>query len=189
MSERRDAILEALHQADLDVTALASAAGVHANTVRWHLAALERDGLVDHRPEHAGRRGRPRDVYRLTAAGRGWGRNPYRVLAGVLARAVGESGSPYEAGRSWGDDLAAGAPARTIVELLDAEGFDAEDRGDAIAMRRCPFAALAAECPQVVCALHRGVIDGALAATGSGRTVERLQPWAEPGVCVAKLAG
>jgi predicted ArsR family transcriptional regulator len=55
-------------------------------------------------------------------------------------------------------------------------------------MRRCPFWALAGSCPHVVCSLHHGIIDGALAAAGSDTHVERLEPFVEPGLCVARLS-
>jgi predicted ArsR family transcriptional regulator len=54
-------------------------------------------------------------------------------------------------------------------------------------MRRCPFYALAEDSPQVICTLHHGIIDGALAEAGSEQTVERLEPFVEPGLCIAHL--
>lgn len=77
---------------------------------------------------------------------------------------------------------------RRPPELLDREGFAAERNGDRVEMRRCPFYALAEGSPQVICTLHRGLIDGALAEAGSEETVERLDPFVEPGLCVAHLA-
>ena len=54
-------------------------------------------------------------------------------------------------------------------------------------MRRCPFYALAETHPQIVCTLHHGIIDGALEETGSNHRVRRLEPFVEPGLCVAHL--
>jgi predicted ArsR family transcriptional regulator len=54
-------------------------------------------------------------------------------------------------------------------------------------MRRCPFYALAEGAPQVICTLHHGIIDGALEESGSGESVERLDPFVDPGLCIAHL--
>jgi len=52
---------------------LAARAGITPSGARQHLAALERDGLVSHRPippvDNAARPGRPRHAYALTPAG------------------------------------------------------------------------------------------------------------------------
>jgi predicted ArsR family transcriptional regulator len=56
-------------------------------------------------------------------------------------------------------------------------------------MRRCPFRDLAARYPDVVCAFHRGLLQGALAALDAPVRVASLEPWAsEQGACVARLA-
>ena len=52
---------------------------------------------------------------------------------------------------------------------------------------RPPFYALAEGAPQVICTLHHGIIDGALAAAGSPKSVERLDPFVEPNLCIARL--
>ena len=44
---------------------LAKAAGVHPNTARAHLSALEADGFVERRPQPTDRPGRPRTVFSL----------------------------------------------------------------------------------------------------------------------------
>jgi predicted ArsR family transcriptional regulator len=54
-------------------------------------------------------------------------------------------------------------------------------------MRRCPFYALAEDSPQVICTLHQGIVEGALNEAGSEQTVERLDPFVEPGLCIAHL--
>lgn len=188
MSDHRRAILEAIRGArgGLDVAALASRLGLHANTIRWHLGVLDRDGLVVSHPERRGR-GRPAIVYRLSPDGIVHDRDEYRLLATMLTATIaddrdGEARS-YETGRAWGKAV---APADgDIVELLDEQGFAATRDGDTIEMRRCPFWALAAGSPEVICTLHRGLIDGAL--DGTGYEVEDLTPFVEPALCVARL--
>jgi hypothetical protein len=41
--------------------------------------------------------------------------------------------------------------------------------------------------PRVVCALHAGIIGGALAELGAPVELERLEPWVTPTSCVAWL--
>ena len=190
---QRQAILGALRAArdGLDTRQLAALLELHPNTVRWHLGLLSDAGLVRALPEHRRGRGRPSVVYRLTSEGEAHDRDEYRLLATMLTGIVagerdGEARS-YEAGVRWGRHLHEAEPDADVVELLDRQGFAAEGRDGRIEMRRCPFYALAEGSPQVVCTLHQGIIDGALAASGSGSSVERLDPFVEPTLCVAHL--
>ena len=192
---QREAIIEALRGAPdgLDTKQLADALGLHPNTVRWHLGLLEGSGLVHPSPELRHGRGRPSVAWRLTSEGAARDRDEYRLLATMLTGVVAEDENgearAYLAGLRWGRDLQAAEPGCSIVDLLDRQGFGATACDGCIEMRRCPFAALAEEAPQVICTLHRGIIDGALAAAGDSAQVERLDPFVEPGLCVARLAG
>ena len=176
----------------LDTNQLAESVGLHPNTIRWHLGRLTDAGLVQALPQRRHGRGRPSVAYRLTGEGVAQGRDDYRLLATMLAEVVagerdGETRA-YEAGVRWGRHLRQAEPDAGVAELLDQEGFAAEQDGDRLEMRRCPFYALAEDSPQVICTLHRGIIDGALAESGSGERVEQLDPFVEPGLCVAQLA-
>lgn len=192
-AHQRDAIVEALRAArgGLDASELGARLGLHPNTIRWHLGTLADAGLVCSEPAHARARGRPRVVFRLTGDGVGHARDDYRLLATMLTDVVAQdprgTARAYEAGVHWGRDLHQAEPEAGIVELLDRQGFAAEARDDRIEMRRCPFYALAAASPEVVCTLHHGIVDGALSAAGSADAVDRLDPFVEPGLCVAHL--
>ena len=188
-AQQRTAILEALRDssAGLDTSQLAAFVGLHANTVRWHLGRLQAAGLVRATPERRGARGRPASVFRPTAEGAVAGRDEYRLLAMMLTDAVAHDATPYETGVRWGRHLHEARPEASVAELMDQEGFDARETADRIEMRRCPFHALADGAPQVICSLHCGIIAGALAASGSGRHVDRLDPFVEPTLCVATL--
>jgi predicted ArsR family transcriptional regulator len=191
---QRDAIIEALRGAPdgLDTNQLAASLELHPNTVRWHLGLLEGSGLVRPSAELRHGRGRPSVAWRLTSEGATYDRDEYRLLAtmltGVVANDPDGEARAYEAGLRWGRDLHAAEPGSSVADLLDHQGFGATECEDCIEMRRCPFAALAEDAPQVICTLHRGIIDGALAAAGSDRQVERLDPFVEPGFCLAHLA-
>ena len=191
---QRQMILEALQseRGGLDTAQLADRLGLHANTIRWHLGILTDRELVQAVPERRHGRGRPSIVYRLTAEGIARGRDEYRLLATMLTDVVGADrdgeSRAYDAGVRWGRHLQQAEPDTTLADLLDQQGFAAERHGDRIEMRRCPFYALAENSPQVICTLHHGIIAGALAEAGSEQTVERLDPFVEPGLCLAHLA-
>lgn len=186
----------------LDVEQLAERLDVHPNTVRWHLGNLRDAGVLESRPAERSVPGRPRILYRLRPEAAAESREEYRLLATILAGTVAQSedgpGRAEEAGRAWGrylvrrplplvgtsDELA----TAEVTELLDAQGFAAEADGDEIRMRRCPYHELAEMHPDVVCALHRGLIGGALEELGSDLAVEGLDVFVRPDLCVARLA-
>jgi len=212
----RVAVLEVLRAGTepLDVSAIAGQVGLHPNTVRSHLDRLVTVGLVEEAAEARVRPGRPRLLYSATVPVDTAPEDSYRLLAGILAR--GLAGGPASgaeaavaAGRRWGGGLAAeppaaleaGAATRRIVEILGEVGFSPKvgeqqstpepdvDAGShvVIELHRCPFLDVAREHPDIVCSVHRGLMEGALErlhAPGVGVT---LEPFARPGVCLAHL--
>ena len=71
-----------------------------------------------------------------------------------------------------------------LVEHLDRLGFDPDPHEQQIRLRACPFRDAAREHPQVVCAVHRGLIEQLLEPSG---TRSRLVPFAEPDLCLVTL--
>lgn len=55
-------------------------------------------------------------------------------------------------------------------------------------MRGCPFHELAESQPEIVCAVHRGLITGALQELGSDLEVDELDVFVQPDLCVARLS-
>ena len=202
--ERRARIVEELRleRGGLDVQELSRRFELHPNTVRWHLGILADAGFVTSRP--AGRRapGRPRIVYSLSPEAAAAARDEYRLLATILAGTVAieaeGSARAEEAGRAWGRylvrrpqplaHLGEEEAVGEVVRLLDEQGFEPEAEGRDVRMRRCPFHDLAEQHPEVVCAVHRGLIDGALSELGSDLEVEALEIFVRPDLCVARLA-
>lgn len=201
---RRSSILEALEEsgAPLDARELGLRVGLHPNTVRWHLGVLADAGLVTSRPETRGKPGRPRILYARAATARTSGaRDEYRLLATILAGAVAEARTQdgaRAAGHAWGRFLAERPPPFTTVDdraaieavagLLDQQGFEPEADDGEIRMRRCPFHDLAETHPDVVCAVHEGLISGALEELGSELRVGALEVFPRPDLCIARLA-
>jgi predicted ArsR family transcriptional regulator len=77
-----------------------------------------------------------------------------------------------------------------LVELLDEVGFAPEEappeRRREVGLRNCPFLDLVDQ-REVVCAVHLGVMRGALEAVDATVTVAALQPFERPDRCVARL--
>lgn len=77
------------------------------------------------------------------------------------------------------------------MALLDELGFEPEPpagpRTREIRLRHCPFLDLVDEYREVVCAIHLGLMQGAFDALGGRVGVERLEPFAEPDLCLAHL--
>ena len=101
------------------------------------------------------------------------GREQGRAAGAEAAAVVAELDDP--------DDRAAVCLSAHVDELARM-GFDpaVADDGAEVAFARCPFAELAEEHPQLVCHLHRGLIDGfvdavgGLAVAGFGTLVDRV---------------
>lgn len=144
------------------------------NAVRQHLTVLRQAGLVDEEAEVRDRPGRPRLLYRLAPEAAGsWGTTgPFELLASALAEALGSGEGPYQVGvrlgRRRAQTLKGRQPAHdsaevVLVEMLE-RGFRPrlERRGDRLEYRleRCPFSSVAERNPEVVCELHRGLMDG-----------------------------
>ena len=185
----------------LDADGLARRVGLHANTVRFHLGRLAEAGLVSSTLEARSRPGRPHVLYAATAEA-GEPAEDYRFLARMLASALEAGPEPAlqaeRAGHTWGrfltDRRAPDEPVSVddakdeITRLLADQGFAPEPAGDGVRMCRCPFKDLAESHGAVICALHLGLLRGALEELRAPVQVEALRPFAEPGVCVVDLA-
>ena len=169
--------------------------------MRWHLGVLEHAGGVTSAPAPRSTRGRPRILYRLAADATQGSRDEYRLLAtiltGTLAGAPDGSRAAERAVRAWGSYLVTRplplspqsdeAAADQVAALLDGQGFAPETVPGEIRMRRCPFHDLAEAQPEIICAVHKGLITGALQELGSELEVAGLHVFVEPDLCVAGL--
>ncbi|HUR78405.1 MAG TPA: helix-turn-helix domain-containing protein [Acidimicrobiales bacterium] len=153
---------------------------LHPNTVRPHLERMREVGLLEVDADNRGTVGRPQNRYRLAADAPSLGleSSSMRLLASMLAAAAALGGvdpeAAAEAGRIQGEIAAAqlGMHRRTdasqCVTALTVEltslGFDPASNDDGatatVAFTRCPFQELAAAYPDLVCHLHRGMIEG-----------------------------
>jgi len=198
-------VLDLLASQERPVTAaaLAGSSGQHTNTVREHLDALVEAGLASRFRAEASGRGRPARLYEATATDQPVVRE-YAGLATALALQLARTSShpredAVEAGRTWGEQLAAGrtappAPAgarREVGDLLTGLGFDpsADSRAQTVRLRQCPLIAAARQEPGVVCSVHLGIVRGALDTCHTRSDETSLVPFAEPGACLLHLTG
>ncbi|HET7741044.1 MAG TPA: ArsR family transcriptional regulator [Mycobacterium sp.] len=189
----------------LDVYQLAEATGLHITTVRFHLDVLVKAGQVSAQKTPRTTPGRPRTVYAAHAE-----ESPpdgYRPLAALLAANLGPTPRTRrrraeKAGRDWATSLiptvndvaTPDEAAHRIVDLFAEMNFDPELVHPAsatgereIRLRACPYRDVAREHPDVVCAIHLGLLEGALTQLGKPLTTVRLVPFVKPHLCLAYL--
>lgn len=195
----------------LDIAELARALDLHPNTIRAHLRRLEDASLVTATLESRATRGRPRRLYEPGPAAEdvGQGARDYRLLATILAgHARAGSSDPAAlaeaAGRSWGGYLSPSLRPKPgekptpdeaieqVTRLMADLGFkpDVEPSNSGVDLRlhNCPFRGVAEQYPDVICALHLGLLKGSLEETTADVEVTNLVPFVSPSLCVSHLS-
>jgi len=186
----------------VSVRELSARLALHPNTLRPHLRRLEEAGLVRRETRRGSSVGRPQTLYtavdREVREGRDW-----RLLAEILAGLTTGARSRERASRlarEWGQYLAIQGgpkpgtrlPARrnlaVLQEAMAEAGFDPRFRRVGkgtveVTMRDCPFRDLLEDHRELVCAIHRGLVEGMLGALKPPMTLERFEPLAERTVC------
>lgn len=174
---------------------------LHPNTVRPHLERMRDLGLVDVSAAPTGAVGRPQHRYAIADDAPRLGLEPpvFPLLTRVLLAGAAAGGLDpddlVQAGRDQGRD----AESRTgkalhCVDALESQlgdmGFDPArvDDGEAvtIAFTHCPFRDLAEAHPDLVCAIHRGMVEGFVAAR-AGAAVTRFHPLVDRTPCQVDL--
>lgn len=173
----------------LSTADIAETLDLHPNTVRPHLERMRDVGLLAVESDARGGVGRPQHLYSPAAAAPSLGLEPpsFPMLARLLLRVAAAAGAGVdeatEAGRDQGAADAAAWPSGTsCLDALTTElatlGFDpatvlADDDGSAtVAFAHCPFRDLAEVRPDLVCGLHRGLVEGLVDGVGGGRVTE-----------------
>jgi predicted ArsR family transcriptional regulator len=196
-----------------DVHELGQTVGLHPSTVRFHLETLRRVGLVVRETRAHDGLGRPRTAYALPAGQPGGGQ--YQDLAGLLAAGLADtpderSARAEQIGEQWSrqlvdvrtphgdaveevavEEVAVEEVAAHVSRLFERLGFAPEmltaGRSGHIALRACPFRAVARDHPEVICAVHLGLLRGTLDRLGSTSEAPRLVPFVEPELCMVHL--
>lgn len=204
---RRREVLRVLRgsSAPMSIVAIAEVLDVHPNTVRFHLESLVADGQVEHVALERKGPGRPPLMFRAVRQMDRGGTRHYRLLAEVLVAAVAAEPDPgataRAAGRAWARKMEPSSPeARAtadeaiehLVDVLDDLGFAPERRvsnGEhQLGLRHCPFLELAENRTSVVCPVHLGLMQGTVEILGAPLSVDSLEPFAEPDLCLAHLS-
>jgi predicted ArsR family transcriptional regulator len=186
----------------LSTAEVSDALGLHVNTVRPHLERMRDVGLLEVASASQGEVGRPQHRYSLAPDAPSLGLEPPALptLAQMLLSAAHAAGLPPEeltdAGREQGRaDGHQWPPGTSAVEALEVEqarlGFDPAvielEAGAVMAFAHCPFRALAEQHPDLVCSLHRGLVEGLVDEIG-GVTVAEFHPLVDRAPCQVELA-
>ena len=175
---------------------------LHPNTLRPHLRRLEEAGLVAREIRKGSTVGRPQTLYSAVDVGGEEGRD-YRLLAEILCGLVTGKRNTERArslARQWGSYLVAQGgpkpgvklPARrnlaVLQEAMSRAGFDPRFRrltgaGVEVNLRDCPFRDLADDHRELVCTLHRGLVEGMVEGLKPPLSVREFAPFVERGIC------
>lgn len=205
---RRRAVMRLLRASPdpMSIAGIADELRVHPNTVRFHLDSLVTDGQVEHVELDRKGPGRPPLMFRAVRQMDRGGTRHYRLLAEILTMAFATERDPgpkaLAAGRAWGRKVdaelhppAGAANAEEVIarliDVLDELGFAPErrvvDGEQQVGLRHCPFLELAENRSNVVCPVHLGLMQGAVETWGAPVSVDRLDPFVEPDLCLAHL--
>lgn len=202
---RREQVLGLLRASDQPMSAaeVAESTGLHLNTARFHLDCLVEDRLAQRTSEPREVPGRPRILY--TAEGPAPGPRSYGLLAemltGLIASLKDAGPAAVDAGKAWGRHLVerkapservdAAEAVDRLNRVLDAVGFEPEARkskqGSEVRLHHCPFREVAEKHTEVICALHLGLMQGALEELNAPVQATSLEPFVGPSLCVARL--
>jgi len=219
LSVARAKILKFLndHDESCTVTSLSTLTHQHPNTIREHLEGLVDDGLAMKFRTPTQLRGRPAWLYqRASGSDSDPQTQEYAGLASALAGQIAQSSAhpradAIEAGRRWGGELVKKSPAIAgattesegepstsainleLLALLSELGFapSADPHLNVIRLRRCPLLEAAHRYPEVICAVHLGIIRGALHELGADADQVAgvdLHAFSEPGACRLELS-
>jgi predicted ArsR family transcriptional regulator len=182
------------------IATLAAGLRLHPNTVRFHLDSLIAAGRVRHADGGPRRPGRPALLYEAVRGMDPGGPRRYQTLAEILVMGIAAlpdaESLAAAAGRQWGQRQAGnstdGPVLDRLVAMLADLGFAPErqecDGDRRIGLRHCPFLELAESHAEIVCPIHLGLMQGAMEAWGANRSINQLDQFVEPDLCVAHLS-
>jgi predicted ArsR family transcriptional regulator len=188
-------------QAPRSTSDIAETLGLHPNTVRPHLERMRDVGLLDVEIDNRGSVGRPQHRYSLASDAPSLGLEPpaFPLLARLLARVAAQAGvasdeaagAAAEQGRMLASRPVRPGCVEALTDALAELGFDPAVATDGqlvtIAFTHCPYRELAEAHPELVCHLHRGLIEGFVEEIG-GASVERFGTLADRDPCQVELS-
>ena len=186
----------------VSVRELSTRLSLHPNTLRPHLRRLEEAGLVATEVSRGASVGRPQTLYAAIEREDREGRD-YRLLADILVGLLTGARSRERAqalARDWGEYLMGrsvpkpgarkptGPNLALLQEALAEAGFDPRFHRRSrhtveISLRDCPFRDLLDDHRDLVCAIHRGLLEGMLAGSRPPLHLTQFEPLAGPQLC------
>jgi predicted ArsR family transcriptional regulator len=157
---------------------IAEAVGVHVNTARPHVQALEADRVLHSRQRQAQGPGRRVIEYFLAEPLTGNEADVMamaELLAAALARAQVDEVQLRRIGADWGRYLSGrpgGDPIARLPEVLARFGYRAQADDRSVALERCLCPLVSPDAPLNICVLIEGVVQGTLAAAGSDLLID-----------------
>jgi predicted ArsR family transcriptional regulator len=206
------------HDGPVDAAELAARLKLHVTTVRFHLDALCDQGALERTRIARAGVGRPRTGYVAVRDKLDYQRLA-EVLAVELGDTAQKRRRRAErAGWRWAERITAGSAPEPVAaqassdaldrrvamtaEIFQRMGFGPEltppakavdgVRTRTMRLHACPVRELAADHPEVGCALHRGLLAGLLADPNTpARSAlhTELEPFVEPELCIARVSG
>lgn len=172
------------------LTELAEAAGVHVNTMRPHVQALEEDGILHSRQRQARGPGRRVIEYFLAEPLSGTDSDLLamsELLAAALARAQIDENQLRRIGADWGRYLSGRPggenPIARMSDVLARFGYRVSTDTGAVTLERCLCPLVSPDAPLNICRLIEGVVEGALAAAGSDLRIASSEHRPEARTC------
>ena len=165
--------------------------GLHHNTVREHLEALVSAGFVSATAQPTGRRGRPALAYTAVTPDPGEVLDSYLALLDAIAQTLGSGEDArrlaHEIGRRWAHEAALDDAASTTTDSAQADsaqadptqllhrllpalsrmGFAPDPSKDTLVLRACPLVTGTRVPHEMVCHMHEGFLNEALAGVAS----------------------
>ena len=186
----------------VSVRELSRRLSLHPNTVRPHLRRLEEAGLITREIRKGHAVGRPQTLYSLAEVATEDGRG-FRMLAEILCglfRTKRERDRAVALAREWGQYLVARRGAKPGVRLpagrnlamlqeaMAEAGFEPRFRRQGpkaveVTLRDCPFRELVDDHRDLVCGLHRGLLEGMLGGLKPPLHLREFKPFEERSIC------
>ncbi len=104
-----------------------------------------------------------------------------RALGRVAAHFGRRAGSDARRARSGGGGRGGRRYIATVVDVLDAWGYEPSEPGGGIVLGNCPFDALAKACRPLVCKMNLALLRGVVQGVGARNLKAELRP--QPGSC------
>lgn len=178
--------------------------GLHPNTTREHLQALEQAGFVSSRALPSGGRGRPPLVYAacVRAAGATLDERLRAQMLDLLLASYGPDAGDEDRAEGDGDAQAETASAASLHSRPDAArqvahlelhfedlGFDPEvsEAPLAVHFTCCPLMNLARSDTELVCRVHEDLAHDVMSQQPGPVEIDFLQPFVRPRHCVLHL--